>query len=49
MRSWRPPSTGSMPNRPRTSGDTTIASDQTWWCDERPKGALKSPESNSVT
>jgi hypothetical protein len=28
---------------------TIIASDQIWWCDERPKGALNSPESSSVT
>ena len=45
----RAPRSGSIPSRPRTSGVTTIASDQTWWCDERPNAALRSPDSNSVT
>jgi hypothetical protein len=38
-----------MPISPRTAGATTMASDQTWWCEDRLKGAWKSPESSSVT
>ena len=35
--------------QPPDIGVITIASDHTWWCDERPNAVLKSPESSSVT
>jgi hypothetical protein len=38
-----------MPRRPRRIGVATIASDQTWWWDERPNAEKNSPERSSVT